>query len=259
MSVPMFDSLTHPLLRGTWDGLEASFDILAAQLDAANVVRACAVGMPSIGGYSHEEFAARCARDPRLVPVAGFDPADLSARPGLVADLVAMGFKGMKVHPRLLNMSLTDVRLSALLAQLEQAGLPLFLCTYAHDALLSWPDADPFAALVALLRPFPALKTVLVHGGDVSVLRFAELVRHNDNLLLDLSFTLCKYAGSSVDLDLAFLFRSFDRRICVGSDFPEFSLTELRERFDHFSTGLAQEQVENIASGNLSRWLELER
>lgn len=258
MSVPLFDSLAHPLLRGTWDGLEASFDSLVAQLDAANVVRACAVGMPSIGGYRHEEFAARCQRDPRLVPVAGFDPEELSTRPGLVADLVAMGFKGMKVHPRLLNLSLTDVRLAALLAQLEQARLPLFLCTYAHDALGKLPDADPFAALVALLRPFPALKTVLVHGGDVSVLRFAELVRNNENLLLDLSFTMCKYAGSSLDLDLAFLFRSFDQRICVGSDFPEFSLSEMRERFDLFSVGLAPEQVDNIASGNLSRWLGLE-
>ena len=61
---------------------------------------------------------------------------------------------------------------------------------------------------------------VLLHGGDVQLLRYAELVRFNANLILDLSLTIMKYAGSSLDADLSFLFREFDRRICIGSDHP---------------------------------------
>src|SRR3712207_2852610 len=103
MSVPLFDSLAHPLLHGTWSGLDASFSTLSAQLRAANVARACAVGMPSIGGYRHDEFAAACASDPRLVPVAGVDPAELDRAPNLIRDLRELGFRAVKLHPRLVR------------------------------------------------------------------------------------------------------------------------------------------------------------
>jgi predicted TIM-barrel fold metal-dependent hydrolase len=258
VNVPLFDSLTHPLLRGTGSDHGSSFDNLLAQLDAANVIRACAVGIASVGGYEHEAFAKACSLDARLVPVAGVDPAELADRPNLVSELRTMGYQAVKIHPRRLQISLEDQRLSALLAELERERMTLFLCTYAYTAVEQWRDADPFAALVRLLKKFPALRTVLLHGGDVNVLRYAELVRHNHNLLLDLSFTLCKYEGSSIDLDLSFLFHAFDRRICVGSDFPDFQLMQCRERFQRFSEGIAADKVENIAFRNLSRFLGVE-
>jgi hypothetical protein len=66
---------------------------------------------------------------------------------------------------------------------------------------------------------------------------------------------MCKYKGSSVDLDVRFLFENFDRRICIGSDSPEFSLDVMRERFDFFAHGLPGEKIRNIANLNLSRFL----
>jgi len=94
-----------------------------------------------------------------------------------------------------------------------------------------------------------------MHGGDVQVLRYSELVRFNETLLLDLSFTMMKYRGSSIDTDLAYLFRKFDQRICIGTDHPEYSHEDLRERFDHLCAGLPSEKVENIASRNLKVFL----
>ena len=52
------------------------------------------------------------------------------------------------------------------------------------------------------------------------------------NVLLDLSNTLLRYQGSSLDRDIAWLFRSFDRRICIGSDYPDYEPGQLRARFE---------------------------
>ena len=93
-----------------------------------------------------------------------------------------------------------------------------------------------------------------MHGGTHEVLRFSELVRFNKNLLLDLSLTICKYRGSSLDMDIKYLFNQFDQRICIGTDYPEFSHVEVRNRFEHFSKGLTKIKKENIAFKNLENF-----
>jgi predicted TIM-barrel fold metal-dependent hydrolase len=75
---------------------------------------------------------------------------------------------------------------------------------------------------------------------------------------MDLSMTMMKYEGSSIDQDIRFLFRSFDRRIAIGTDYPEYSLERVRARFEYFSEGLPQEKKENVAHRNLSRFLGMQ-
>jgi predicted TIM-barrel fold metal-dependent hydrolase len=138
-----------------------------------------------------------------------------------------------------------------------EADLTVFLCTYMHCALHSYPTRDPFFSLVELLQEASETRIILVHGGDIEVMRYAELARFNTNLLLDLSLTLMKYEGSSVDLDLAFLFRQFDRRICIGTDWPEYGPDQLRVRFEHFACDIPEEKRHNIAYRNLLDFLKL--
>ena len=107
----------------------------------------------------------------------------------------------------------------------------------------------------ALSRPRLTAKVVLLHGGDVQVLRYAELVRFNAKLILDLSMTIMKYRGSSVDAEGAFLFRHFDRRICIGSDHPEYSHAQLRAQFEDLAHGIDREKAENIAFRNITAFL----
>src|SRR5205085_2428141 len=100
-----------------------------------------------------------------------------------------------------------------------------------HSPVSNYPEKDPLYSLVSILKQVPEARVVLLHGGDVRLLQYSELVRFNPSLLLDLSQTLMKYPGSSIDMDLRFLFQSFDRRICIGSDFPEYSLRDVKGRF----------------------------
>ena len=56
-------------------------------------------------------------------------------------------------------------------------------------------------------------------------------------------------------MDIQFLFQQFDRRVCVGTDHPEISHKQLRERFDYFSSYTTIEKATNIAYKNIVNFL----
>lgn len=255
---PLFDALAHPTLTGRWPGREAdaTFGPLVAAMRESGFRRACAVGLAGVERYSHGEFAARCADHPELVPVAGLDPH----RRDLVAELrriARFGFRAVKVHPRFSRLDLRGPRLGRVLRAASGEGLVVFLCTYLHAPATERLSDDALAEVGRALAAAPDARVVLVHGGDVSILRWAELVRHDPRLLLELSLTLTKYAGSSVDLDLRFLFREFDRRIAIGTDHPEWSHAEVRSRFEELTRGVAEEKRRNAGHRNLEAFLGL--
>lgn len=255
---PLFDSLAHPTLTGRWlgRGVAADFASLEAALDGAAYARACAIGLDGVEAYEHRAFADACAAYPRLLPIAGFNPVR-DASPDAMRALRAMGYRGIKIHPRFSGLTRKLSTLGPALRAAGEAGLPVFLCTYMHCGLADYPGSDPFYSLVEALREAPATRVVLVHGGDVQLMRYAELVRHNPNLLLDLSMTMMKYAGSALDADLRFLFNSFDRRICIGTDWPEYTPEAVRQRFETLSQGVSSSKRHNAACGNLAALLQV--
>ncbi len=255
----LFDALAHPTVSGDWlrSGRRASFAALDAELSQAGVERACAVGLDGIGEYEHIAFAENCQRFPRLVPIAAYNPL-ADASPQRLRELRAMGYVGIKIHPRFSRLTQRLGTLGPVLRWAGEAGLVVFLCTYVHSAWGQYPTTDPFLDFVHSLREAPETRVVLVHGGDVQLLRYAELARFNANLLLDLSMTLMKYPGSSIDADLGFLLRHFDRRICIGSDWPEYSLVEVRSRFEALAAGCPTDKVAHAAGLNLARFLGLD-
>ena len=159
--------------------------------------------------------------------------------------------------PRFSLVPIHEINLGAILAAAHKNKLVSFICTYFHDRVESYPLIDPFIALVSALKQAPGARVVLVHGGDVDLLRYAQLVRHNENLLLDLSLTLMKYEGSSIDRDITFLFQKFDRRISIGSDHPEWTHDAVRKRFEYFGNELSEEKLRNVAYQNAQKFLGL--
>ncbi len=248
----IFDALTHPCLDANYlgRGLECDFASLDLSLQKTSVKWACAVGLEGIGSYSHEAFATECRKYPHIIPVAAFNPLKASTEELLY--LKSLGYLAIKLHPRISKFKISSPELEATLEACQELALPVLLCSYHYGSLDTCPVFETIANLLARL---PKLKLMLVHGGAVEVLRYMELARAYPNVLLDLSMTLIKYEGSSIDLDLKFLFEKFDRRICVGSDHPEYSLDELSRRFEFFSASLTQDKKTNIAYRNLQNFL----
>ena len=94
---------------------------------------------------------------------------------------------------------------------------------------------------------------VLLHGGLTRVLETMEMVRFFPNAVLDLSLTFCKYAGTHLDCDFEYIFKWFDRRTTIGTDYPEINYKQLRERFDYFANKTTVEKAENIAYKNIEK------
>jgi predicted TIM-barrel fold metal-dependent hydrolase len=235
----------------------AGFEALVADMKAANIAAACAIGMWGMDGYDHGLFMSACRQHPELIPIAGYKPRDKLQVSAELDHIKALGYAGIKLHPRFSRIDITSSVVADVFNAARDQDLVVFYCTYMHCELEQLPDEDPFYVLVRQLKAAPGTRVVLVHGGDVELLRYMQLVRFNENLLLDLSHTILKYPLSSLDQDIRFLFHHFDRRICVGSDWPQFSCADLRTRFEDLASGLDDERIHNIASRNLLQFLRL--
>jgi len=263
--IPLFDSLTHPTIDGTWmppvPG-KNTLQKLEAEMTANNVEWALAVGMKDIGGYALEAYADHIRSASRKIfPVAYYDFNEADAGREIdrkLDDIARYGYSALKIHPRFSRIDLRSAALREVLSQAGSRNMPILFCTFLYGQSYSTTPCSylDFGPLLAALAP--TSKMVLVHGGDVNLLALMEVMRPHRNILLDLSFTLCRYEGSSVDLDLRYLFRNFDQRICVGSDNPQFSLAQFRRRFDELTAGIDRDKRLKAAHRNLQSFIGID-
>ncbi|MBW5448461.1 amidohydrolase family protein [Cohnella sp. CFH 77786] len=256
--IPLFDSLTHPTIDGSWlkQSSETNNHIKTVidQMQIYNVQWALAVGMEGIGGYNSERYASFIfEHSDRIFPIAYFN--EFSSGIGDISSslkrLKEMGYIGIKIHPRFSSLRLDKPIIVDIIQECNRLRLVVMICTYFYGQN-EWNGIEQISSM---LNKVKECKVIMVHAGAVKLLEYIEMARVFTNVLLDLSFTLCKYERSSIDMDIEYAFHKFDRRICVGSDSPEFSLRDLRRRFDHFSEGLQRIKAENIAYRNLRQYI----
>jgi predicted TIM-barrel fold metal-dependent hydrolase len=256
--MPLFDANAHPSLSGTILKRPAAFPLLLRQLEEAGFIGACAVGLPSSGNYDHKKFLSACRAYPNLVPVAAWNDVPSAKIEQEIFALKALGYRAVKLHPRLCGLSVRDARFAEVLLACASARLVVFHCTYQFGTDGSLHPVDPLPPLMEAIAKAANIKMVLVHGGGMEILRYSEAVRSNPNLLLDLSMTLTRYKGSSVELDIAHLFQTFDQRMCLGSDFPENTPSDVRARFEGLASTLAAAKRDNIGRRNIMGLLGVE-
>ncbi len=128
------------------------------------------------------------------------------------------------------------------------------LCTVFNRAL----SISPTHTLAKISSNFPNLKVIFVHGGHTNLLSVAESIRNNENILLDLSFTLSRYYDSSLGLDINYLIRNFDKRICIGTDFPENSYEDVFKAIKFLNHDIDGLKEKGILGKNIFEFLEIE-
>ena len=131
------------------------------------------------------------------------------------------------------------------------------LCCYPNPSLEAGNNYDFVTTLLNLFKNINSLKVILMHGGCYKLIEISEFVRQNSkNFLLDLSMTILRYKESSIDTDIKYLFRNLDERICIGSDHPEYPLSELKKRFNQLSKGISIRKKSNILNKNLDKFFK---
>jgi predicted TIM-barrel fold metal-dependent hydrolase len=253
--VTRFDSLVHVTRTGRWldDRHDASYARLMLELDRAAVAKACLVGLPDV---ADNQYVLECANrsNGRLVPIAGIDPSRCAHDHAVRAEVAAVadaGFAGIKLHPRLNGYDPVGAACLASIRAASEHRLIVFLDTLFRQRPHTVDHAADIADRIA--HECAGAKIVLLHGGGAALLELAEVVRLHPALVLDLSFTLLHYAGSSLDADIRWVMRRLDERIVIGSDMPEFTPTDAFARAEQLAEGLPAGKWANIACGNLAR------
>jgi predicted TIM-barrel fold metal-dependent hydrolase len=256
------DSITHVTSDGKWFHTEhnASEARLMDEMDKAGVDKAVVVGLA--GHITNEYVLEVCQRwEKRLIPCGSFNPVSYDS-PQDAANtfrrtFINAPFPFIKLHPRLNGYSLQDPRLLAILD--VAAELMCFRAVYL-DSLIYNPavstEKHPVDALREIAVRNPQLTFVFLHGAGTNLLHLFEAVKQCANVIIDISFTMHYYAGSSLENDIRYLLRRFDRRLVMGSDFPEYTPVETLSAFDRLSDGLPEEKRHNILGRNLASLLK---
>jgi predicted TIM-barrel fold metal-dependent hydrolase len=257
-AVSFFDSLTHITADGSWLGTtryDARCERLLTELDRCAPARACLV---AIAGVIDNQTVLDAARQhpEHFVPIGSINPVTAGSEREIaeaVTQLGTQGFAGLKLHPRLNGYDPLDAKVVWALRAAGDRGLVVFLDTLFRQPGRATPSAPDVIDALAVAAPHTNI--VLLHGGGSQVLAVSEVVAAHANLVLDLSFTIHRFSGSSVDEDLRFLMRTFDRRMIVGSDFPEYEPLATRDRVLELSRGLDSGKPANVLVANLERLL----
>ncbi|OGI17033.1 MAG: hypothetical protein A2287_00065 [Candidatus Melainabacteria bacterium RIFOXYA12_FULL_32_12] len=264
MPIPIFDCLTHPTLDGNWINNKYPnkncVESIVIEMQENNIIGAFAVGMKNIGNYNIDTYADFIrSKSTSLYPVAYFDFEEIKDNNSISIYLKFIkqkGYIGIKIHPRFSRISLENEYLEYIIKQANELKLVVMICTYFESKGFS--DQNNLITLRKFLQKIDNQKIILLHSGTIHLLEMMQIAKNFENVILDLSYTLCKYEGSSVDLDINYLFKNFDKRICVGSDSPEITLNQLRKRFEFFSEKIKIEKAENIAFRNILNFTDLE-
>lgn len=257
----VIDSLTHVTPDGRWfrTDCDASEARLLREMEEANVDRAVVV---ALAGYISNEFVLEvCRRHPdRLEPGASFNPVvyptDADAVREFRAQLQHAPYRVLKLHPRLNGYDPLDSRCMSILEELSSWSetMPVWMDSlfYSRECVLRKSLVDTIHEIVVR---FPTLRFVLLHAGGPWALQVAEAIRDCPNTYLDISFTLHRYATSSVGVDLHYLLETFERRLVFGSDFPEIGpLTALND-FWRLADGISPDKCAKVLGENLAALL----
>ena len=251
----MFDANAHPDVGQTsLGGLKESdgYERYVELAQSAGLKGACAVALPGTEPRQHFE---RCRRSGFLTPVAPWKSVGpRRVRRGVQA-LTKMGYNAIKIHPRLGGPSVGSKEFRRIAEVASDEGCVLFVCTYPFSAAENRLGDSLLRDLELAILRAPNARMVLLHAGAVDLLRYIEFCRVNEHLLLDLSFTLMKYAGSSLDQDLLYALNSFDRRICVGTDYPWYSPKAVTSRLGPMLESLSAVKRRNILHANIEDYL----
>lgn len=256
--IPIFDSLSHPSLDGSWVSTRGngqnSFPEVISEMQKAGVHWAWAVSMGTDKGYDPTLYPKACTEaDIVLLPAAFARPSDF-CNDNEVEDWVIekreQGFRGIKLHPRIGDFDFRHPRLPSIITAANRQGLIPFICTYLYSSNQN-PSHLTTESVRMFLHSIFDQKLVLLHGGGAKLLEFAEITRHFRKVMLDISWTMCEYANSSVELDLVYVLDRCRHRVCIGSDSPDFSPGQMRIRFEKLTESFSIEHREQIAFRNL--------
>lgn len=205
----------------------------------------CSVAVkPKTVSSINDFIAASCAADDTLLGLAAMHQ-DFEDPEAELDRAVALGLKGVKLHPDTQAVNMDDPRLMRVYEACEKRGLPLLI----HCGDYRYDYSHP-RRLKRILHEFPQLKVCAAHFGGWSVYDLALEYLEDEQCFLDVSSSM-RYLGLRRTRELIEDYGA--DRIMFGSDFPMWNPGEERDTFA--SLGFSEAQYERMHWRNTERWL----
>lgn len=262
LELPVFDSLTHITPSGKW--FSTNYDANIARLINVfnpQIKKALLVGMP---GDDHF-YLKQCfeQHSDKFIGIGAIDIDDLISEELIekkINFLIEHGFKGIKIHPRFLNINLAHPIIPNIIQIAGKYNLVSLLCT-VHVPPSSPVNRPIFDIIHQICDENKNNKIIFLHGGYYEILSTSEIIRRYKNALLDLSATLLRYYQTSLFYDICYLLKTLDKQLCIGSDFPEATMNDVLNIFFEKiipQIEISKDKLYRIFYGNLAQFFSLE-
>jgi predicted TIM-barrel fold metal-dependent hydrolase len=167
------------------------------------------------------------------------------------------GVQGVKFHSYVQKIADADIP-AAVRAARAAAERGLFICIDASYGTTWMYEHDNLKLAAAIIREVDNVPVIILHSGGARRWEAMLLALESTNVYLETSFTLPFYEGSSVETDLAFIYRKIGiERVLYASDFPYVGLDDARacmQRFLRRHEFSAEEQA-NMLGQNARRMM----
>ena len=200
------------------------------------------------------KFLNNCKKFSNLTPVAFLrNTKNLKSE---IDNIIKLKYRFVKIHPRKLKINYQNIKFykKVFLKLKKKTNIIILWCTF--DGWTNQAnELNQIEVLSKLINLAPKNKIILMHGGGPNLLKFYEKFRFLNNVYIDLSYTLLHYQKTSLEKDIIFLMRNFDKRLTIGSDFPEFKLNDLVKISKKYSikSKISEIKRKNIFSNNLKK------
>lgn len=183
----------------------------------------------------------------RLIPFAAMHP-DVENIPQVMDDIVAAGFKGVKIHPDIQGFRIDDEHALKMIGAIA-GRLPLLIHTGDHR----YDNSGP-ARMNHVMELFPELVAICAHLGGYSEWERAAAspLVTNPNVYVDTCSSLFAVSPERA----VEIIRTYGAdRVMYGTDYPMWSPSEELERFNNLE--LTHEEREKILHGTAEKLLDL--
>lgn len=232
---------------GKWfdSGLDASYERIVGELDAAGVEKAALLAMPGV--CTNSAFASAKVDRRRFWCFGNLDFSRLNYSLDQIIDL---NLNGVKIHPRFQRIGIDELLHMDFLFRLEEAGLPLMICGWQQSSTVPIDSLSPLH-VDRLAKKYPKLPIVLSHMGGYRFWDAFTVARANPLVFLDCSYYLHAFRGTSLESDFFATLKTIDRKVIYGSDFPEIQVKPYLDAFVRKIEGMDEPKAANILYSNL--------
>ena len=246
-----------PVQRGSLDELAARYRQLQVRAVLLAWDAETATGRPRV---PNETVAAACGDHPDVFSGLGsVDPHKGEAAVAEVANIAALGLRGVKFHPSLQAFAPDDPAYWPIFAACEQHGLLALFHTGTSGIGARQPGgqgiridyAHPLK-LDAVAAAHPGLTVVAAHFGWPWQLDLIAVALHKTNVYIDISGWSPKRIPPEVIRELR---GRLSGQFLWGSDFPFITPERCLAEFD--GLGLPDEVLATVLYGNAARILGL--